>query len=141
MKGKALGSISIVCLIMLFHCSQHKSPEVVPEWADILLTAKGIGAPPTDAESEAQAKLMAFSAAKMDAYRQLEEQAYGIKIDAQTSVQNYIAQSDEIKAKASGFIKGAKIIGRKENSDGSCEVTVQLYLGKEFVEIIREKKY
>jgi len=109
-----------------------------PHWADTTITVIGIGAPPLEAENAAQAQLLACNAAKMDAFRQLLESIRGVKIDARTSVRDLITRNDLVRTESEGFVQKAKIIKQEEAEDGSCQVTMQLYLGKQFSDILTE---
>jgi hypothetical protein len=81
------------------------------------------------AQSEAQIKLMARRAAKVDALRNLLEVVYGLQIDARTKVRDFVTQSDVIRARLSATIQGAKEIDYQVAPDGTAEVTVAVTLG------------
>ena len=108
----------------------HDAPE--GEWVPIKVTAKGGGAPPANAVNQAQARLMAERAAKVDAMRNLLEQTYGVTIKSRTTVKDFITQNDTIKARVNAYIKGAKVIDTKYLSDGSVEVEMEIILDYEF---------
>ncbi len=110
----------------------YDAPSPEGEWVPIKVTAKGGGAPPASAVNQAQARLMAERAAKVDAMRNLLEQAYGVTIKSRTTVKDFITQNDTIKAKVNAFIKGAKVIDTKYLSDGGVEVEMEITLGYEF---------
>ena len=100
----------------------------VPEWAKRTVRVTGTGAP-ADWMSHSQAKSMAKRAAVLDGYRQLNEQIMGLRLDAGTTVSDFVTQNDEISAKTNGFIKGAQIEQLTYQPDGTAEVTMSLYLG------------
>lgn len=85
----------------------------------------GMGAPPAGMPA-ARAKAMACRAAQVDAYRQLAEIVKGVQVDAQTTVENFVVQSDEIRTKVDATIQGAAVVGKREMPDGSCEVDIEL---------------
>ncbi len=89
-----------------------------------LITVKGTGAPNANMPA-GQAKLMACRAAMADAYRNLSEQIMGVMVDSQTTVKNFVTESDVINTKVQGFIKGAEKLNERVLADGTCEVTVQ----------------
>lgn len=85
----------------------------------------GMGAPPAGMPA-ARAKAMACRAAQADGYRQLAEIVKGVQVDAQTTVENFVVKSDEIRTKVDATIKGAAVVDKREMPDGSCEVDMEL---------------
>ena len=73
-------------------------------------------------------KLMAHRAAKMDAYRNLLEFVYGLRVDASTTVRDFIA-SDLVQSRLSAGIRGARELDYVAHPDGTAEVTVEIELG------------
>lgn len=99
---------------------------------EVTLRAKGAGAPPTRAVNAAQARLMAERAAKVDGYRNLLEQTYGLQVVGSTTVRDFVTQSDTIRTQLDAFIRGAKVVDTRLLDDGSAEVEMEVSLGKEF---------
>jgi hypothetical protein len=105
------------------------APAEVPDWAKQVLRATGQGVAPEEAESEAQAKLLAQKAAEVDAKRKLAEMLDGVHIDSKTTVKDFVTQSDEIKTSVSTFIGGCKVVKVRTLEDGvTVEVEVELSL-------------
>jgi hypothetical protein len=98
------------------------------DWTTGVLTAVGIGAPPAQPATAAQARAMAERAAQVVAYRNLLEAVKGVRVDSTTTVENFIVTSDVIRTEVSGIIQGAMIMDKKYMSDGSVEVTVGMKL-------------
>ncbi len=98
------------------------------DWTTGVITAVGIGAPPGQPANPAQARAMAERAAQVVAYRNLLEAVKGVRVDATTTVENFIVTSDVIKTQVNGIIQGATIMDKKYMSDGSVEVTVGMKL-------------
>jgi hypothetical protein len=98
------------------------------DWTTNVITAVGIGAPPASPANAAQARAMAERAAQVVAYRNLLEAVKGVRVDSNTTVENFMVTSDVIKTEVSGFIQGATIMDKKYMSDGSVEVTVGMKL-------------
>lgn len=91
-----------------------------------------------------QGKLMAQRAAQVDAYRNLAESVQGVRIDARTKVENFVAVSDEIRSSFQGVIRGAQVVGRPNfHPDGYVEVTVQIDMRQVMNQLrgICQKKY
>jgi hypothetical protein len=98
------------------------------DWSKNLIKVTGSGAPP-DKGNQAQRRLMAIRAAKADAFRQLAEVINGVHVNSETVVKDFVTESDVIKTKVEGLIKGAEIVGEpKYMSDGSVEVEMQIKL-------------
>ena len=94
------------------------------DWTTGLITAVGIGAPPAQPANAAQARAMAERAAQVVAYRNLLEAVKGVRVDSNTTVENFMVTSDVIRTEVSGFIQGAMIMDKKYMSDGSVEITI-----------------
>ena len=99
---------------------------------EVTLRAKGAGAPPARAANAAQARLMAERAAKVDWYRNLLEQAYGLQVTGSTTVRDFVTQSDTVRTQLDAFIRGAKVSDTRVLDDGSVETEMEVSLGKEF---------
>lgn len=95
-------------------------------WDRQVMKAVGHGVLPGDADNPAQASLMARSAAIADAYRNLASVVNGVRVTGDTYVKNYITESDEVRLKVKGFIRGAQIVSEKQLSDRSYEIILQL---------------
>ena len=80
-------------------------------------------------QSNPRMKLMAKRAAKVDALRNLTETIYGLRIDSQTTVRNFVIASDTIRTRLSVAVRGAKEIDYSVAPDGMAEVTVEITLG------------
>jgi len=106
------------------------SPPIVRQ--EVTLRGRGAGAPPARAANAAQAKLMTERAAKVDGYRNLLEQAYGLQVTGSTSVRDFVTQSDTVRTQVDAFIRGAKVVDTRYLDDGSAEVEMEVTLGKEF---------
>jgi hypothetical protein len=97
----------------------------IPDWAKNMASAKGNGVKPADAISEAQAKLLALRAAKLDAMRNLTEEIDGLFIDAKTKVKDFIATDDHIRTEVASYIKGVQTVSEDYNAE-TGEATVKI---------------
>ena len=78
------------------------------------------------ATSQAQQRLMAIRASKLDAYRALTEQVYGQQIDANSTVADLIMTNDTFRAKVEGLIYGARLVSITPVGDDTYETTLSL---------------
>jgi hypothetical protein len=93
-------------------------------WTVGEVTATGIGAPPSLPVNAAQARAMAERAAFVVALRNLLETVKGVRVDSETVVENFMVQSDVIKTRVSGIVRGARVLKTRYLADGSVEVLV-----------------
>ena len=81
-----------------------------------LLAAWTVPAFAQDAVSEqkkAQNKLLAYRAARADAMRKLAERIKGLHITSETTVKDFVAESDQIQTAMQAFLMGAEEVGNK----------------------------
>jgi hypothetical protein len=79
--------------------------------------------------SEGQKRLMAKRAAEVDAYRRLAERAGKTQITSTTTVANFVAQDDKVRASIVQAVKSAETTKIRFLPDGTAEVTVRMSLG------------
>ncbi len=96
-------------------------------WTTGWIKAGGLGVPPPQA-TPSQAKEMAERAAYIVALRNLAEIVNGVRVDAETVVENYLVTSDTIKTQVSGFIRGAQKVKSDLEPDGSVRMLVRMPL-------------
>ncbi|GDX84214.1 hypothetical protein LBMAG43_02560 [Methylococcaceae bacterium] len=105
------------------------------------LTATGYGtAEKSDKFSRSQIKLMSIRSSKLDAYRSLSEQVYGVRLTGVTTVQNMIVTHDSYKSFVDAYLRGAKILRSvaintdKYAGDDTFETVVEIELTPHFYE-------
>jgi hypothetical protein len=99
----------------------------------IKISGVGYGAESTfEGYTPGQRRLMAIRSAKLDAYRSLAEQLYGIKIDSNTSVATLTAQNDSFRARVNALVRGARIVSITPMSDNNYETVLEVYVDKSF---------
>ncbi|MHB8881795.1 MAG: FecR domain-containing protein [Thermodesulfovibrionales bacterium] len=108
-------------------------------WGPVLLRATGSGIRPPHMTNPAQSRLMAVRAAKVEALRNLLEQAQGVSIVSDTKIQDFMTKSDLIRARVDSFIKGAWIAEERELADGTIEVDMEIALGIGFRRMFLEQ--
>ncbi len=101
-----------------------------PKWCTRMIREIGRGVIDPDNENKAQAELMAYRAAELDARRNLAERIDGLTITSTTRVRDFVAQNDEIRTAMLTFQQGASVVegSKKLAKDGTAEVTVEIDL-------------
>jgi hypothetical protein len=84
-----------------------------------------------------QTRLLAKRAAEADAYRKLAEVVYGLQLNSQTYVRDFVAESDDIRGTVDTFIKGIRLGEPTYFEDGSCEIPAEVTVAK-VVETLRD---
>ncbi len=73
-----------------------------------------------------QRRLMAIRAAKLDAYRGLTEQIYGINLDGETTVAEAMLTSDKMSSAVRGTIMGARTVKIEPTGNDTYEVELSV---------------
>jgi len=114
-------------LARLFNQSndQGVSVDTSPSVSD--LTAFGFASITAQSGSDAaQRRLQAARAAKLDAYRNLAEQLYGVDFASDSVTQDSRVREDQIRVRVSGVIAGAEIVALEPLGNDSYQATVRL---------------
>lgn len=82
--------------------------------------------------------LQALRAAELDAYKQLAKTIVGFEIDSETSVKDYLLESDEVRAKMMAAIYGANLVDYRWDEQGDAYVKMRLRFG-EVEDILNQK--
>lgn len=99
----------------------------------IKVTGTGFGSESSfEGYSVGQRRLMAIRASKLDAYRSLAEQLYGVKIDSNTQLSTLTARSDNFRARVNAIVKGARVVSVTPMPDNNYETVLEVYVDKGF---------
>ena len=82
--------------------------------------------------SPEQRRLMSMRASKMDAYRNLAEQIYGVRIHGHTTVSDMVVQNDSYRSYLDAFIKGARVKSITAINASSYETVLEITLTPKF---------
>jgi hypothetical protein len=77
-------------------------------------------------DNPAQQRLLSIRASKLDAYRTLMEQVYGQYLDANTTIEQMVVESDMFRARVQGVIYGAQLVSITPVGDDTYETTLSL---------------
>ncbi len=125
--SRLVSLLAVMAAVLVFSvASVLASPADSLNWQDSTITVTGMGAPPANARNRAQARMMARRAAVVDGYRQLAEIVKGVNVDAESTVENFMATSDVVRTKVSALVQGAQVVSERATSDGGYEVTMKV---------------
>ncbi|MBN1341708.1 MAG: LPP20 family lipoprotein [Phycisphaerae bacterium] len=109
----------------------------VPDWPTVI-RATGQG---TDPQIQTpQGKLKAARAAELDAKRKLAEQIWGLQIDSNTTVRDFVTERDEIRSQVQAVLVGSYVDSTRFNDDGTVEVTVAIPSAQIWTIIYKERR-
>ena len=107
------------------------------DWTNQLLTVYGEGIAPENITNPVRRRLMGFRAAKVEARRNLLEMVGEVHIDAQTTVSMAMVESDDVRSRLTGIVKGARVVtGSQSETDGLYRIALQIDLRHEFAETV-----
>lgn len=116
------------------------APIITPS-SIIEISAIGMGVAPEATVSPAQALALAKRAAIVDAYRQIGEKMYGIRVNAQDTVRDMVLKNSTVKTKVLAVIRNAEIV-ETVYKDGLCQVSMELKLdGKRWYRILTGEQF
>jgi hypothetical protein len=91
------------------------------------LTAVGYAVVSTQpGRSDAQKRLMAISAARMAAMRDLAEQIHGLQVDSNTTVVDLMLQNDTFRGVVTGTIRGARTVRINPTGADTYEIVLEI---------------
>jgi len=93
----------------------------------ITIRAIGMGVAPEATISPAQAMVLAKRAAIADAYRQLGEKMYGIKLNAKDTIKDAVVKNTTIRTQVNAIVRNAEI-QETVYKDGLCQVEMEAKL-------------
>ncbi len=98
-------------------------------WTQQFVEARGTGIINNERwKNPAQARVAAQRAAVVDAQRNLLEIVKGVNVSSETEVKDLMLESDVVKTKVDGIVKGAEQIGEAVEKDGAVTVTLRMPL-------------
>ena len=107
LSAKKLFSIMVALLVLAISSVAMAATDI----SNGVVRVTGIGAP-------GQPPYLGFIAARADAQRQLVAEVNGVQVDSETTVELLMVQSDTIKTKVSGLVKGARVVDQGTNDYG-----------------------
>lgn len=121
--------------VFLSACSRMQTAYVIPSRT---LEAVGYSSlSQFDKYPLAQRRLLAIRGAKLDAYRNLAEQLYGVRIRSHTTVKDMVIKNDSYRAYLDAMVRGAQVQTITPKDDGVYEVEVRLTISDEFYQCLK----
>jgi hypothetical protein len=117
-------------LVALYNAPLPK-PKKAPSKPRIF-RAKGIGVPSSKHKNPTLGRTLATRAAQADAMRNLAQEIQGAQIDSETTVKDYMTENDSVRIGVNTFLRGARMIDKKEMPDGAVEVEMEVEVPGEF---------
>ncbi|MCX5868241.1 MAG: hypothetical protein NT009_12330 [Proteobacteria bacterium] len=106
------------------------------DWTKGMIYARGEAALNAKETSRALARVQAERAATVIAQRNLLEIVKGVRVESETTVENFVLKSDRIKATVNGLVRGASTVKVEEDPSGSVKVTVGAPLWGDFAKAL-----
>jgi len=76
--------------------------------------------------NDGQKRLMAMRASKLDAYRAVAEQVYGVRVTGGSTVGAIVATNDNFRVSVDAYLRGARVSNITQASDGTFETTMEM---------------
>jgi len=103
-----------------------------------IFRAKGIGVPSSKQTNPTLARTMAARAAQADAMRNLVQEIQGAQVNSQTTVKDYMTESDSVHISVNSYLRGARVINKTEMPDGAVEVEMEVEVPGEFFDSLKK---
>ena len=124
--------IIAIAAITLGGCSSNQTTEAVSHTPiykkQVIISTGYANISAQKSKNQAQRRLMAIRASKLDAYRNLTEQVYGQSLNSSTTVEDMIIANDTMRAHVEGVVYGAKVVSINPIGDDSYETKLELEL-------------
>lgn len=105
----ASGEIAVEAVVPETYAVIDETESARINWTESYIEARGQAVPPTGKEKTAQGKLLARRGAIVDLQRNLLEYLQGVRVDARTTVKDFMA-TDIVRTEVQGIVKGVEIL-------------------------------
>lgn len=108
-------------------------------WSRGVIQAKGIGIPPTKMAENSNARTVALTDAKRNAFHIILEIIKELPIKCTTVVGDYAIQDPAIMSKIENMVKNAKVIKKEYLTDGTVKIEMEMNLRGGFSQLVLPK--
>ena len=108
-------------------------------WSRGVVQAKGIGIPPAKMSKDSNARTMALTDAKLNAFRVIFEIIKELRISGTTVVGDYATQDPAVMSKIENMVKNAKVVKKEYLTDGTVKIIMEVNLRGGFAQLVLPK--
>ena len=105
-------------------------------WSRGVVQAKGIGIPLTKMSENSNARTVALTDAKLNAFRIILEIIRELRINGTTVVGDYEIQEPAIMSKIENMVKSAKVVKKEYLTDGTVKIEMEVNLRGGFAQLV-----
>lgn len=108
-------------------------------WSSGIVQARGIGIPSTKMSENSNARTVALTDARLDAFRIILEIIKELRINDTTVVGDYAIQDPAIMSKIENMVKNAKVVKKEYLTDGTVKIKMEVNLRGGFTQLVLPK--
>jgi hypothetical protein len=108
-------------------------------WSRGVVQAKGIGIPPAKMSKDSNARTMALTDAKLNAFRVIFEIIKELRISGTTVVGDYATQDPAVMSKIENMVKNAKVVKKEYLTDGTVKIIMEVNFRGGFAQLVLPK--
>jgi len=108
-------------------------------WSRGVVQAKGIGIPPAKTSGDSNARTVALTDAKLNAFRVILEIIKELRISGTTVVGDYAIQDPAIISKIENMVKNAIVVKKEYLTDGTVKILMEMNLRGGFAQLVLPK--
>lgn len=108
-------------------------------WSRGVVQAKGIGIPPAKMSKDSDARTVALTDAKLNAFRIILEIIKELRISGTNVVGDYAIHDPAIISKIENMVKNAKVVKKEYLTDGTVKIIMEMNLRGGFAQLVLPK--
>jgi len=128
--------VLVLIALGLTSCAVKKQVTKYTPLPKRVLTAMGYGTVDESRYVASQRRLMGMRASKMEAYRALAEQLYGVRLNSNTTVENMVVKNDSYRSYIDAVVRGARVKRITAIDANTYETVMEVELAPNFFECL-----